>query len=378
MKYGTFLKAAFYGAAITAFCANVQARIGEAKETIEARLSAKQGGAYFYNSKEERTREAFELPYKNMFLLMPRGTVHSFIFKRDGAETATDSDTLQQHDLYGWEVHFCYYDGLSALEFYRKHGNPMTEEELEKLMTLVASQRGGNAFWKKSDFIPVYRRWKILAKDGTLKLDAKATDASGKPLPISEILPKNPQRFIYVEMPQGLRQSGGYYGSIPALIMEDEQRKANERYSNYVSSQANKRAAKTAKKNNAKAPAGKQVNTFNAYSHRRIDSETVRNDTKGEIERVIYDIEDVWFGDRPVRRITKDIRITKTIPLQPDTAFGFDYELSDGSMRARLYNNAVLFISAEFDRDMRKYMETLYQKQSLQRKTDAEESLSKF
>ena len=51
---------------------NAQARIGETRNDMQARMMTKSGGAYFYPSKEERFREAMELPYKYAFLLMPK------------------------------------------------------------------------------------------------------------------------------------------------------------------------------------------------------------------------------------------------------------------------------------------------------------------
>ena len=69
-------------------------------------MMTKSGGAYFYPSKEERFREAMELPYKYAFLLMPKDSQNYFFFKRSDTSTTTTSDTVQQHDLHGWELHF--------------------------------------------------------------------------------------------------------------------------------------------------------------------------------------------------------------------------------------------------------------------------------
>ena len=85
------------------------AKIGETRSDIEGRLLSKNGGAaYVYDSREDRYREAMELPYVNLFLTMPRSVFHKFYYKRADASSATNSDTIQQHDLFGWEIHIGY------------------------------------------------------------------------------------------------------------------------------------------------------------------------------------------------------------------------------------------------------------------------------
>lgn len=101
------------------------AKIGEPRSDIEGRLLSKIGGAaYAYDSREERYREAMELPYANLFLTMPRSVFHKFYYKRADSASATNSDTIQQHDLFGWEIHIGYNNDVSAMEFYRRHGRP--------------------------------------------------------------------------------------------------------------------------------------------------------------------------------------------------------------------------------------------------------------
>ena len=72
------------------------------------------------------------------------------------------------------------------------------------------------------------------------------------------------------------------------------------------------------------------------------------------------------------------MRLSMSIPNQPDTAFGYSYETSDGKVRAKIYRNAVLFFDANFDKQLRQYMEDLYKQQSEKRIEDAKESISKF
>ena len=67
-----------------------------------------------------------------------------------------------------------------------------------------------------------------------------------------------------------------------------------------------------------------------------------------------------------------------SIPNQPDTAFGFDYVSSDGSVRAKIYKSGVLFIDSKFDAKIRGYMEKLYKEQSEKRLEEAKASTAKF
>ena len=77
-----FIKTSFISIILFIFTFTAFARIGEDKNAIQGRLFTKTGGAYIYPSKEERFREAMELPYKYMFLLMPNDTKQCFFFKR--------------------------------------------------------------------------------------------------------------------------------------------------------------------------------------------------------------------------------------------------------------------------------------------------------
>ena len=161
------LSAAFIAAFSTA--AVSYAKIGETRAEIEGRLMSKNGGsAYIYDSKEDRFREAMELPYVNLFLTMPRSVFHKFYYKRSDATSASNSDTIQQHDLFGWEFHIGYQNDISVMEMYRRHGDPMTTEELEAIMESVARAKGSK--WKRVTYVPVNRKWDVEFKNGELKI----------------------------------------------------------------------------------------------------------------------------------------------------------------------------------------------------------------
>lgn len=368
------------------------ARIGEAKNAIESRLNSKVNGAYQYISIEDKMREVMELPYKKMFVIFPSDIQSSFYFKRAEATQSINSDTIQQHDLFGWELNLITQDNKSVLEFYRRHGDPMTIEELKGLMNSIASMRDG-AHWKKNEYVPVSQQWEIGVKDGKIvqmlrDKKGKLTSA-GELKDLDDILPTSNTRFIYIDVPPAVQSLVNYNQSIPFKYMEMEQRYAYEKYRKYVEKQSAYSAAKTAssskrnssKKNDQKVTV-KRVNPADAYTFRSLEStfcdieSSLKDGNKLSIIR--YSLPDVLFGGKPIAKIEKDVRLTENIPQQPDTAFGYDYELSDGSIRAKLFRNAVLFFDTGFDRQMRNYMESLYKDQQALREKEAKESLNLF
>ena len=358
---------------VSAFSTPTLARIGEDKATIQGRIFTKTGGAYIYPSKEERFREAMELPYKYIFLLMPDNVKQCFYFKRPDTNTTTTSDAIRQHELYGWESHLAMQNDVSVLEYYRRHGDPITVEELTALFEL---QKKEGAFWKKNEFIDTRKHWDIQIKDG------KPSITESKNNDLRNILPILPNRFIYVEIPESVKQSTDFQQSLQAQIMEYEQRLAFAKYRNYLDKQAQIKEQKTKRKpKKTTAPVAnsgtRKIEPADPYTHRYIESEFSSADNS-KTTRIGYTIEDVFFSDRPIQSPTKEVRLSMSIPNQPDTAFGYSYETSDGKVRAKIYRNAVLFFDANFDKQLRQYMEDLYKQQSEKRIEDAKESISKF
>ncbi len=393
----TFLSSLFFRAtaflvAAAAVSPAIYAKIGEPKNAIESRLNSKVNGAYQYVSIEDRMREVLELPYKKMFIIFPSDIQSSFYFKRAEATQSVNADTIQQHDLFGWELNLITQDNKSVLEFYRRHGDPMTIEELKGLMNSVASMREG-AYWKKNEYVPVSQQWEVGVHNG--KIIQMIRDKSGKLIPageskdLDEILPTSNTRFVYIDVPPAVQSLVNYNQSIPFKYMELEQRAAYERYRNYVEKQSAYSAAKTAapsKRNSSKKGdqkvTVKRVNPADAYTFRSLettfcDIETSLKDGN-KLSIIRYSLPDILFGGKPIAKVEKEVRMTENIPQQPDTAFGYDYELSDGSVRAKLFRNAVLFIDTGFDRQMRNYMESLYKEQQAEREQEAKASLNLF
>ena len=392
LPHSLFLRALAVATATVALSPLAHSRIGEAKNAIESRLNSKVNGAYQYSAIEDKMREVMELPYKKMFVIFPSDVQTSFYFKRAEATQSVNADTIQQHDLFGWELNLITQDNKSVLEFYRRHGDPMTVEELKGLMNSIASMRDG-AYWKKNEYVPVSQQWEIGVKNG--KIVQMLRDKDGKLTPagelkdLDEILPMSNTRFIYIDVPPAVQSLVNYNQSIPFKYMEQEQRAAYEKYRNYVEKQSAYSAAKTAapsKRNSAKKGdpkiTVKRVNPADAYTFRGIESTfcDIESSLKdgNKLSIIKYSLPDVLFGGKPIAKIEKEVRLTENIPQQPDTAFGYDYELSDGSVRAKLFRNAVLFFDAGFDRQMRNYMESLYKEQQAEREKEAKTSLNLF
>ncbi len=392
LPHSLFFRALAVATATAALSPLAHSRIGEAKNAIESRLNSKVNGAYQYSAIEDKMREVMELPYKKMFVIFPSDVQTSFYFKRAEATQSVNADTIQQHDLFGWELNLITQDNKSVLEFYRRHGDPMTVEELKGLMNSIASMRDG-AYWKKNEYVPVSQQWEIGVKNG--KIVQMLRDKDGKLTPagelkdLDEILPMSNTRFIYIDVPPAVQSLVNYNQSIPFKYMEQEQRAAYEKYRNYVEKQSAYSAAKTAapsKRNSAKKGdqkiTVKRVNPADAYTFRGIESTfcDIESSLKdgNKLSIIKYSLPDVLFGGKPIAKIEKEVRLTENIPQQPDTAFGYDYELSDGSVRAKLFRNAVLFFDAGFDRQMRNYMESLYKEQQAEREKEAKASLNLF
>jgi len=393
---GIFKLSVLIGAA-AAFACCASARIGEDKGELETRMLSKSGGAFRYTSKEDYLREAQELPYKRIFLMMPRDASNSFYFKRADLSTTTGSDVASQNDLYGWELHICFLSDKSALEFYRRYGEPMTVEELMSLMYLESKSKE-SAHWVKNTFMPLVQRWEVKIDNGSpvafpVDDSGKAVSASAKTAEaLKALLPKNRKRFVYVEIPPEVTGSSKYKTSLHFQLMEIEQRAAYEAYRTHIAKQAAFSASKTAptstsKKNSSSsknssdssssASASVKIIPFNGTTERQLDV-TIPDKNAQAFSIFRYRMNNVFFGGEPIVKYDKQVRMSLEIPEQPDTAFGYDFELSDGSLRAKLYNDGVLFISSEFDKSMRKFMEELYSKQSAARADDAASSVSRF
>ena len=317
LPHSLFFRALAVATATAALSPLAHSRIGEAKNAIESRLNSKVNGAYQYSAIEDKMREVMELPYKKMFVIFPSDVQTSFYFKRAEATQSVNADTIQQHDLFGWELNLITQDNKSVLEFYRRHGDPMTVEELKGLMNSIASMRDG-AYWKKNEYVPVSQQWEIGVKNG--KIVQMLRDKDGKLTPagelkdLDEILPMSNTRFIYIDVPPAVQSLVNYNQSIPFKYMEQEQRAAYEKYRNYVEKQSAYSAAKTAapsKRNSAKKGdqkiTVKRVNPADAYTFRGIESTfcDIESSLKdgNKLSIIKYSLPDVIFVGKTISKI---------------------------------------------------------------------------
>lgn len=380
--------------------ASLEARVGERRSDIEKRLNSRLNGAYQY-PKEDALREALELPYSQLFYIQPYGSANSFYFKRPDSELTTKAEVFNQQDLYGWELHIAYLKDVSVLEFYRRHGDPLTFEELEALMKLMAEKR--EARWVKTNYVQVYRKWDVKFENGEPRSVLLNSDnqpvklQDGENPTLKDILPRDNQRYIYLEIPKDVMDDSDFDKSLIGLIYQDDTRATFENYNRLVEKNRNLSNARTSvgnasrnrgsirkvsnvSNNSAISSNRKTAIAFNGRTYRTFEQSIpeIIDGAPRSISTVRYSIEDIYFGANAPENRTKEVKIVGHIPLQPDTALGYNYELSDGSVRALIYNNAVLFVDARYDSALREYMEKLYDEQSKIREREAVESVSKF
>ena len=233
--------------AVSIACGSASARIDEKRNSMETRLLSKSSGAYAYTSKEDKLREALELPYNKLFYIVPNIVLHNFYFKRADSKLTTHSDTLQQHDLFGWELHTCFDGDTSVLEFYRRHGDDMTPQELEALMELQKSQSS----WRRSPYVEIDRDIDYLFDKGEMKLMLRDKDGNlveaDKIETLKEILPINRKRLVYLEIPENVLKSTNFSKTVRSQMLEVEQRSVNEAYRKLVEDKAKYSAAKTSR-----------------------------------------------------------------------------------------------------------------------------------
>ena len=347
------------------------ARISESKQEIADRLFAKTQHAYVYSSKEDRLREALELPYKNIMFMFPSGAESFFLYKNPTSKTSAQGDTITQHELYGWELHLVFKNGKSVMEFYRRHGDSMTVEELEELMKSIASKKTSSK-WKYVEEPSLIREWKFDVKKSKI---LNKTMSDGKTL--KDILPESPNKFIYVEIPEDVRNDGFFKTSLCSDMYVIESRKANERYRSYVAKQTKQRAAKTSKNKKARQGAPAKINPFTEKAFRTM-SYPFYNPQAEKFSILEYTVPEPLIGGYPLVCNDKTVQIVSYLPKQDSTAFGYTYETEDKKVRALLYKNAVLFIDADFDNQLRQYMDNLYKQQASKRVEDAKESVANF
>ncbi len=374
------------------------ARIGERKSDIEKRLNSRTEGAYLYPL-EETLRESLELPYKSIFVIQDEDTKNSFYFKRPDKELTRIDETYNQQDLRGWEIHIAYKGDISVMESYRRHGDAMTFEELEGLMKIMSA--GKDAKWVRTGYVPFNRRWDVEFDGNTPKSvlyddSGKRIEPGAADLPLSAILPRNPERIVYIDFRDAVKKNRAFPQTLQGLIYDDKFREAQEKYAKLVEDEKKFSDSRTSRSNqrkggsSSKQQAGRKfVVNFQDQTRKWFEKDFFENETDTSGKRISifsFAVDNIDIGGRAKVNRTKEIQMTAAIPLQPDTAVGYNYELSDGSMRAMVYRGRedgtekwmVLFIDTAYDKEMRQYMESLYEQQTRMRALEAERSLYNF
>lgn len=337
----------------SAFVNFAGARVGENKKDIEKRFNSRLNGAYKYPF-EESLREALELPYNKLFWIQPEGTLNSFYFKRADSALSTRADVLNQRELYGWEIHIAYLNDVSVLEFYQRYGDPMTFAEAVVLMDRMAQGREG-VKWQKAEL-------KLYVPE-----NSKLKEASESLKSIVGILPRNNERYIEFKIPDEVLNSGKFDTTLLALILQDEKRATFENYSQILE--------EAKKYSDAKTSAGNASKTKGSTRAVSAMEDVV---SRKSVIPFVGTSENFVLGGVPKKNRTKEVCVMGPIPLQADTSVGYNYELSDGSLRALVFNNGILFIDANYDKSLRAYMEKLYEQQEQNRIDSVVESLHKF
>jgi hypothetical protein len=129
-------------AVITEFSSTAEARIGDARESIERRLFAS-GGIVYRDDAMEATRRR-GMPYMQYFELLSGSADVRIYFKTADGRRPTSSELEDRKVLAGWDLHVVYVNGKSAIEVY-KRSQGMSEFEFNQLLALHA----GGSFWKK-------------------------------------------------------------------------------------------------------------------------------------------------------------------------------------------------------------------------------------
>ena len=359
----------------------VFARIGETKKDLESRLLSRTGGALEYDKKEEKKREAFDLPYRDLFLIMPREADHSFYFKRPDKVLAQSSDVVKQDDMYGWEVHVCYLNGKSVMEFYRRRGDKITFEEVAALMKLTAGEdkvppvkwealypidktplftTRGNYIYFSDEFREDYPEQmpKSMAKQKPSEVECFKDSEYADIIPL---LPMARNRHVELEVNPGLKNSPAYANSIARQIMDDEQEKAFAIYKEKYNPDPKEREKERKKQQQQRLQ--QQQKPQNATRPQNTSSADVRG---------------INYGERPRVAEDKTVHIFYKIPVEDGTSVGYTMQLSTGKIRAKFYSDAILFIDSEFDESLRKELERLYAEQFKKRVEESKESTNRF
>ncbi|MFI3290423.1 MAG: hypothetical protein R3Y46_00935 [Opitutales bacterium] len=338
---------------------NTHAKIGENSLRLKNRFLNRAVGCLEYTGRDDIYRELVELPYDDLFVIMPKEMEHYFFFKRADTKMAGGTDITDQFDLDGWEIHVAAYKKTSVLECYRRHPfiNP---EELARLMQSVISDRKDVTWIASSDFI----------KTSSGEEEEENLTYTDDPIMkhVASVLPKMKNKRIEMFIPKEVENASNYNDSLVKRIYTEARDKAFERKNAEVEADRKRVAEATSRKTTAER---KSVNDtkFTKIAAITATGASSLNSVNMKTER---DAEGA------------EIKFYTTIPNQNDTAFGFNYISTDGALRAKLILGSgnvptgLLIVDSRFDKLMRKAMDDLYNAQSKDRDVEAVKGVTVF
>ncbi len=336
------------------------AKIGETGTNLKNRLTVRSGGCVMYTSKDEQYRELLELPYKDLFLIMPRDIDHMFFFKRADGKQASTGDTTDQFDLDGWEVHSTLLKNVSVMECYKRHPF-MNPEELARLMQSLVKDRENVTWIATSDFVKT-------SSDTTEEEETYTNTEDQLMAHLSSILPKVKNKRIEIGVSKEVASWAGYNDSLVKRMYTEAREKAFARKKSEIEADRERVAQATSRKTSQQRQTSKESNS-SKISAISVTGASSLNSINLKTER---DAEGT------------EIKFYTSIPTQEDTAFGFNYISTDGALRAKIILGTgnvplgLLVMDTRFDKLMRTTMDKLYEEQSDLRDEAAIKSVGSF
>lgn len=121
--------------------APAQARIGESRGEVEARLLNSGGLEYDDDMLESRKKGK---PYTKLDGVMPASTEVRIYYKTADGTRLKPSDLAAGRMRTGWDLHVLFINGKSVFELYER-SQKMSDFEMNRLLAVQA----GESFWKK-------------------------------------------------------------------------------------------------------------------------------------------------------------------------------------------------------------------------------------
>lgn len=125
------------------FC-SVDARIGESKNALEARLLGS-GGIVMRDDEMEENRQR-GMPYVQYLPYLEGSVLLRIYYKTDDGRNPKSSELDLRRQLPGWNLHVVYVQDKSAIEVY-KRSQGITEYEMNELL----ARQGAGGYWKRKE-----------------------------------------------------------------------------------------------------------------------------------------------------------------------------------------------------------------------------------